>query len=282
MKLHYLLPLSLLFILASCSNGNSVINTGRISGQSLVEITSSPTLSSETRQLDNFTGIRLDGVYEVTFLQDSTQKPNAKIEGHENLLKLVELRNKNGTLTLDFKKGYRIANYHKLHVTLTGNRLSEITVNGTGTFSSPGISTDDCNISLTGVGSIEIGNLSGKTADIKNTGVGSIEIGNLSGKTADIENKSVGSIEIGKASFSSVELHNTGVGSISITGKAGHAEMSNSGVGSIDAAGLITNTLTAKNTGIGSIEAHATQSATYCNTGVGSVDIEGEGKIKKN
>lgn len=242
MKLHYLLPLSLLFILASCSNGNSVINTGRISGQSLVEITSSPTLSSETRQLDNFTGIRLDGVYEVTFLQDSTQKPNAKIEGHENLLKLVELRNENGTLTLDFKKGYRIANYHKLHVTLTGNQLSEITVNGTGSFSAPSISTGDCSINLTGVGSIEIG----------------------------------------KASFTSAQLRNTGVGNISISGNAGHADMSNTGVGYIEAAGFITNTLTAENTGVGSISGHATQSATYSNTGVGSVDIEGEGKIKKN
>lgn len=262
MKLHYLLPLSLLFILASCSNGNSVINTGRISGQSLVEITSSPTLSSETRQLDNFTGIRLDGVYEVTFLQDSTQKPNAKIEGHENLLKLVELRNENGTLTLDFKKGYRIANYHKLHVTLTGNQLSEITVNGTGSFSAPSISTGDCSINLTGVGSIGIGSISGKAADIENTGVGSIEIG--------------------KASFTSAQLRNTGVGNISISGNAGHADMSNTGVGSIEAAGFITNTLTAENTGVGSISGHATQSATYSNTGVGSVDIEGEGKIKKN
>lgn len=249
--------------LCSCSfNPAATISTGKDSDGNITTVEASNEVSIRKEQTEKFDEIKIDGVFDCVYTQNSNNEYTVTINGPQNIVELYEVKVSNGQLHIDLKRGYRIKKMK------TDDILVEIT--------SPELNK----LSNDGVGKVTIENLATGNFEMDATGVGSTDIRSLKAQTVDLDNSGVGNVDI-HLEADNVVFENSGVGKISASGKAKTADMENSGVGSIEATGLTCETIKAENSGVGSIKAYATKYAEYENSGVGSVNIQGNGKIVK-
>lgn len=262
MKIFTLLSAAALSLCSCSINPAATISTGTDNDGNTTAVEASSETSTRKEQTEKFNKLKIDGVFNCVYTQNSNNEYTVTINGPKNIVDLYDLKVSNGQLHIDLKKGYRIKKYKANDV------LIEI--------SSP----DLRKLSNDGVGKVTVENLATNNFEIDATGVGSTNIANLKAQTVDLTNSGVGNVDI-HLDADNVVFENSGVGKISASGKAKTADMENSGVGSIEASGLTCETIKAENDGVGSIKAYVTKYAEYKNSGVGNVDIKGNGQIVK-
>lgn len=269
--------------LCSCSfNPAATISTGKDSNGNITTVEASNETSVRKEQTEKFNKIKIDGVFDCVYTQNSNNEYTITINGPKNIVELYEVKVINGQLHIDLKKGYRIkkTKTDDILVEITSPELNKLSNESVGKMTVENLTTGDFEFDSDGVGSTHFTNITAKNIEMDATGVGSTNIANLKAQTVDLTNSGVGNVDI-HLDADNVVFENSGVGKISASGKAKTADMENSGVGSIEASGLTCETIKAENDGVGSIKAYVTKYAEYKNSGVGNVDIKGNGQIVK-
>ena len=213
------------------------------------KIKGSGNVKTETRQLSDFSELRVGGAFDVVLKKGSSN--SAVLEMDDNILQYVETKVSGSTLKIKTQSDVNIQNSTKLKVTLTYTGLNHIDVSGACNLRSEGpIETDDLICELSGAGKLELDVKSKKfSADI--SGAGSIEVVgeadfqrlDLSGaasykgydlKTSESVVHASGASSARVNVSKKIDAHASGASSIRYKGNPQEKEFHKSGAASID------------------------------------------------
>lgn len=262
--------------LMSC--GQSTYNSGDWFGRKTVK--ASKTYVTKDIRVDNFTRVEMASSFDVTYAQKSG-RPTVEVYTSDNIVDLLDIYVKGGTLHLGFKKNVRVS-YNKLQVRISSEGLNGVALSGSGSFLLPGeLNTGDLKLSVTGSGDLKVNRV--VCTDLKTAVTGS---GNLSG-TDLVCGSAKGSITgSGDVEFShllasgEVKVEVTGSGTFKINGgKAQQADYGITGSGDILAAGLEASRVDTHISGSGDIECHAVDFLKVRVSGSGDVGYKGDPEL---
>lgn len=208
---------------------------------------------TETRNVQPYSSIQMDGVASVHFTQDNTC--SIRVEGEEEQIKDLITYVKNGKLIIDQKTNKK-KNNNGVDVYLTAPTLEEVSFDGVGSFKCPQtLKVEDIRFDINGVGSVEVADLYCRSLHLDVDGVGNTEIhtdcssieadfdgvgsNKLSGKAdrVHVRKDGVGSTRI------DIDCHDLkaeldGIGKTTFSGKADQADIKKDGMGSCSTSGL--------------------------------------------
>ena len=208
---------------------------------------------TETRNVQPYTSIQMDGVASVHFTQDNTC--SIRVEGEEEQVKNLITHVKGGKLVIDQKTSKK-KNNNGVDVYLTAPTLEEVSFDGVGSFKCPkALKVEDIRFDIDGVGSVEVADLHCRSLHLDVDGVGNTEIhtdcsnieatfdgvgsNKLSGKAnrVHVRKDGVGSTHI------DIDCHDLkaeldGIGKTTFSGKADQADIEKDGMGSCSTSGL--------------------------------------------
>lgn len=191
----------------------------------------------------SFTSLQAGGIFQLRISQGNTE--SVKLEGDENLLSLIEVKNEGSKLIINTdklkNKNVNIKSKKSMQVHVTYKKINQMELNM--------------------IGNVQSGtSLTFDNLDVKNSGVGNLDL-TLTAKAINLTNK--------------------GVGNVTLNGTAQDATISNTGVGSLQAGNFAVQTMDLKNSGIGSAEINAVKSVKVSSTGMGSVKNKGAAPLPK-
>lgn len=193
--------------------------------------------------VSSFTSLEASGIFQLKISQGNAE--SVKLEGEENILELIEVKNVGSKLIINSDK-LKNQNVHSktrksMMVHVTFKKINKMELNMVGNVQSGSSLTFD-------------------NLDVHNSGVGNLDL-----------------TLIAKA----IKLKNNGVGNVTLNGTAQDAHISNTGVGSLQAGNFIVQTMNLKNSGIGSAEINAAKALRVSSTGMGSVKNKGAAPMPK-
>lgn len=204
---------------------------------------------TETRPIQPYTSIQMDGVASVRFTQGNNY--SLRIEGDEELVKSLITQVEDKTLIIDNEKIKWRKNRNNGNVTVfvTAPMLEKVSFDGVGSFKCPQkLVVEDFCIEKDGVGAMEINDLHCRDLEVEMDGVGSIDlhtechdmdaqIDGVGGSKLtckanhiSIQKDGVGGAEI-NVDCQMLEADIDGVGGITFSGKAQQATFEKNGVG---------------------------------------------------
>ena len=193
-------------------------------------------LKKETRNVNNYTGVHLQGSINVVLHYGTSN--TISVEADENLLPYIETVVENGNLVVRTKNKVNLKSNEKLIVHATLTRLTSLSVSGSG--------------NLTGDGAFS-----------------------NSGKT-EIRLSGSGNLNLGADSFSEMEVAVSGSGNVKVKGNnSNNITAAISGSGNIDCSEIKTNDVFAKVSGSGQIRVFATTSIDAKVSGSGNIYYKG-------
>lgn len=220
---------------------------------SLIGDTIKPSKTYVTRdyKVKEFSGIDANTVGDIYYTQSSDGSTSVQIYGPDNIVDLMQVTVKNGTLLLDMKNN-KVRNIKKMKITISTPTLTALYFRGVGDIIiEKGLDTDTLKIDNKGVGDINIHQLHCDRLDVESKGVGNVK---LEGKVRQVllDLKGVGNIEAEQLEAESVEAYSKGVGDISCYATQS-LDASAKGVGNIRYKGNPTNKNISKG-GVGTIK----------------------------
>jgi hypothetical protein len=228
--------------LASCNN--VTISTGNGANK----VTGNGKISSDTREIQPFKAISIEGVFNIILNQGT--KESVKVEADENILPVIITVVENDTLKVKMKGNTSINKTGKLNVYVTLAAVSYLSNAGVGTLKcTDTLNLKELSLNLEGVGSTELRlkaeklnvesktvgalQLSGvvKETSIHNEGVGMIQAFDLKSEKLTLHTSGVGGAEV----FASQELtiDASGIGGVKYKGGATKKQITNEGVGKV-------------------------------------------------
>ena len=190
--------------------------------------------------LQPFTSISSDVVANIRFFQSDRHRIEAT--GPERIISAIDVKVEDGSLRITAKKNLKMKQGEKLTLTIYGQTLNSVRLDGVGNFKCPErIKTDKM--------------------EIKNDGVGNIQIDNLHCHDLYVKNE--------------------GVGNVSLRGRTDAATYMSDGVGNIRAYDLLSRTTTVNLKGVGSVQCHASERCELTNNGVGHIYYKGNPETQR-
>lgn len=131
-------------------------------------------ITTETREVDNFTGINSQGSYDVHISQDESLKAGqVRIEAPSDMFEFIETDVSGDILTITNKRCFRGDN--NIHVYTSSKEVNNISLSGSGNVNSEtDLVTTTMNLEISGSGSIECDVIANKL-NAKISGSGDIE-----------------------------------------------------------------------------------------------------------
>ncbi len=129
---------------------------------------------SESRQVNNFDRIVLNGSGEVIVTQGGSE--SLTIETDDNVMKYLDVKVENGALKLGFKPGVNIISYTQLIFYVGVDDLSGMTISGSGDIEVDTLQTKRLEATISGSGDIQIAELTADEVNAKITGSGEIYV----------------------------------------------------------------------------------------------------------
>ena len=160
----------------------------------------------------NFTKLSVAGSPDVTYTQKSG-KPTVEVYTSDNIVDLLDIRVKDNTLYIGFKKNVSVS-YNKLEVRVSAEKLNGIAVAGSGDVElKNGLKTDNLKISVAGSGDI-----SGNTqeAEYSVAGSGDLFASDFVAKKASASVAGSGDIKCHATDF--LKVRTSGSGSVGYKG----------------------------------------------------------------
>ena len=262
--------------LMSC--GQSTYNSGDWFGRKTVK--ASKTYVTKDIRVGNFERVEVAGSFDVTYAQ-KPGRPTVEVYTSDNIVNLLDIYVKGGTLHLGFKKNVRVS-YDKLQVRISSEQLDGVDLSGSGSFLLPGeLKTGDLKLAITGSGNVNVNRV--VCTALKATVTGS---GNLDGQDVVCGSMKGNITGSGDVEFShllasdAVKVEVTGSGTFKINGgKAQQADYGVTGSGDILAAGLEVSRVDTHISGSGDIECHAVDFLKVRVSGSGDVGYKGNPEL---
>ncbi|MDR0961202.1 MAG: DUF2807 domain-containing protein [Mediterranea sp.] len=243
------------------------------------KIVASNNYVTKSIRVDNFNAINAAGSFNVTFIQRDG-RPEVIVNTSDNIVDLLNIAVKNGTLTVNFKKNVNVS-YKKLDVTVYAKDVNRFSLAGSGDFNiKDGLKTNsDVSLSLAGsgdfnAGSLKCGNLNVSLAGSGDMGVVNVACGNLMVRIAGS-----GDINVKGITADNTEVSVAGSGDIVLIGVTSTAQYSIAGSGDISAKALEAKRVSASTTGSGDITCFASEYLKVRASGSGTVGYKGNPQI---
>lgn len=205
-------------------------------------------LTSETRELEDFSGIELSGIGTVIVEQGS--EPGVRIEAQESLLPYLETAIEDGTLVIGARQSVNLMPTQGVFFYVTAPRLDNLNLSGLGEINAPVLSGDDVVLRVGGSGSITVGELTAGRLEallsglgdlnveegavdqqqVRLTGSGSYNAGNLQSRDTAVTLSGLGSATVHASETLDATI--TGGGNIAYHGKP-RVQQSVSGLGEV-------------------------------------------------
>lgn len=192
-------------------------------------ITGSGSTLTETRTVDPFTKVKLEGSGSVTVTQGTQQK--VEVTGYENLLQIYETKVQNGLLILKFKNDYYNVHNSNISVNITVNDLATASINGSGKFAINNFNGSSLAADINGSGDIFTESCVYNKVVFKVNGSGYIRGQNVHAKEAEVEVNGSGKLDITCTEDLSATIH--GSGQINYWGNPADVSVQISGSGSV-------------------------------------------------
>ncbi len=214
-------------------------------------------VSTETRQVSNFSEIRLEGIGDVIVTQADTT--SLRIEAEENLIPYFETTVKADTLVIGIKDQYFGYNLHptkpvKFYVSTP--EIAAVTLAGSGNIITSDVKASGFKASLLGSGNITNNSLTATSVDI-----------NLAGS---------GNISLGKVTADSITSIIAGSGNITLAGDVTDQTARIVGSGDYRASGMQSKTANVNVTGSGNSQITVSDSLNVTILGSGDVTYAGK------
>lgn len=178
---------------------------------------------TETRKVEDFSSIRIDGMASVYFTQGDDY--SFRIEGDETLVRLTEANVQGNTLVIDQrkKKFDNLRVVHGVSIYVTAPSLERVEFDGVGSFyCQKRLNADDIRFDVDGVGKVKVADLHCNSLRVNIDGVGKTNIHmDCRDLDADID----------------------GVGKMVLSGKADYARIRKDGFGSCNTRNLEIGTI---------------------------------------
>lgn len=179
--------------------GEKVIGTGEV--------------VSETRDISGFSGMSSGISADIELRQSSTYK--VTIDGQKNIIDLVEMEVKEGTLKIRFKKGYSMSYKKNLKIRLEAPNFAYLGMSGSGDVRAEGaLKGDNLNISISGSGDFDLTNLAYNDVKISISGSGDVVVGG-SAERAELSISGSGDVKAKNLKAQSVRCRVSGSGDVS-------------------------------------------------------------------
>ena len=252
--------------------------SGAICNSQAINITGSGNVIKETRNLDAFTAITDNGIFNVVVKQGDNH--TAIIETDDNVIQYVETVVEKGRLIIRVKKDVQIKRVSKANIFVTVKNLTDVKTNGTGSMSVSDIKDlRDFNFEANGTGNADL-NFTCKKLTIKNSGTGSLSFDGACTNLA-LNNSSTGDVKVKGISAQNLSVNNNGTGRVHLAGKAAIFDLRNSGTGNVDALDMIADNIDLFNNGTGNVAVYAEKELSIISFGTGDVKYKGNAVVKK-
>lgn len=242
-----------------------------VSGCGMQVVMGSGKIATETRDVSNFSGIKLAGIGDVIVTQG--QNVSVRIEAEDNLIPYFETTVQGDTLTIGIKNEYLGVSLHPTRPVkfyITTPQIDAVTLVGSGNIITSDVKATGFKISLLGSGNISNKSLTATTVDI-----------NLAGS---------GNISLDKVTAGNISSTIAGSGDITVAGEATDQKARILGSGDYLGNSLQSQTATVNVTGSGNSQVWATSTLTVTILGSGDVvytgsptvntSIAGSGRVK--
>lgn len=203
---------------------------------------------SRTTDLQAFTHLELEGVFEVELVQGN--KNEVRVEAPAEYLDLVTVEQTGDRVEIGMENERRFKKLRDIKVTVSFTDLSRLEASIVGDiYNERPLRLSELRVETSMVGdarlnlevdklvyhSSAVGNTqlagSAREADFENSSVGNFVAGELKARRLSIENSSVGNFEA--YASEEVAVENSGIGSVNVTGGAKATRLENSGIGKV-------------------------------------------------
>lgn len=183
-------------LLAFSTTACSQQHTYRSGGFGSKTVKASKNYVTKDIKVNNFTKLSVAGSPDVTYTQKSG-KPTVEVYTSDNIVDLLDIRVKDNTLYIGFKKNVSVS-YNKLEVRVSAEKLNGIAVAGSGDINSSDITCNDLQVSVAGSGDMKLNNV---TANFTKASVAGSGTAILSGSTQEAEYSVAGSGDLFASDF---------------------------------------------------------------------------------
>ena len=224
-----------------------------------VEAADSAVRKTEVREVETFSQVEIDGLFNVRFVKGDKSKvelSSEKMESFED----VKVVCKSGILVMEYQSNMPyvgVSNIKRmdLDVTITTPSIERLKCSGVVSFETgETLNGGNVRLSLNGVSNISIAAVEGNELRMEDAGVSKVKIGNVAVKEVNVHLTGAGSTAFDSIAATEVDMEMSGAGKIGVGAMtATDVELEMSGVGSIDAKGVKADKLTVEAPGVGSI-----------------------------
>lgn len=242
-----------------------------------ITVIASTAIITQSYNVKGFGGIDIGMVGNVEYVQGDTY--SVSITAPANIIASTEVSNKNGLLSIHWKKGTKHKDKDKDEckktpiIRITSPRMDIINMYGVNDFKARNMKGGDMKIDLSGVNSLHIDNLSGKSLTLNMSGVvdGKINI-----NAPKVKFDGTGVIDM-KSSVCSDDftITNSGSGEYKVTFSGKKGRIDNTGNGDIRLKATRTDLLDIVNSGLGEFNLNF-------KGGEGRISNTGNGEVKAN
>ncbi|MDR0988424.1 MAG: DUF2807 domain-containing protein [Prevotellaceae bacterium] len=265
--------------LALLGSSNAAAQGGLFGGLSNKKVVGSNTYVTKEFYVGEFTGLSVGGSLNVTYTQQKG-KPRVEVHTSDNLVDLLDIRIKDGTLHIGFKKGYYIS-YKKLDVQVFGDALSNLNLAGSGNLIlKNGLDTrQPLAVSLAGSGDIIGGDIFSTNLSLSLAGSGTTKLSKLECTQLKLSLTGSGNILLQEVTSTSTSTSIAGSGNITLTGTSNSALYKITGSGDVFASDYVVDSIETSITGSGDIKCHAVKKLKVRTSGSGQVGYKGSPEI---
>lgn len=223
-------------------------NVGNTNGKDRVK--ASKNLVVKDYRLGDFTGINIGVMGKVIYSQQSGPTV-VKVNTSDNILPLLQVEVKNGTLNIRFKKGTR-ASYNRLDVVISSPKIEDINLGGSGDLLlKEGIKSDKLSISIAGSGDLQGSKLTCKSLSASIGGSGDMLLKGIDCKNLEASVAGSGDMSIQGVKAIRLEGNVAGSGDMALAGTTQEAGLSIAGSGDIYAGNLSAGSMSVRVAGSG-------------------------------
>lgn len=204
-------------------------------GFSFNRVVGSGNLITDTRTVNNFDSITLDGLGQVTLTQGDTE--GLALTAEDNLVPFIRTNVSNGTLVISFDPRAGIAPTRAITFDIKFKALKSLALSGAGSIRAAGLKSDRLALTINGAGTVQLTDLAANELNVSMNGAGnvsvagqvtrqSVTVNGLGNYSADDLKSDIASISVAGTGNTTVWVNQTldvtiaGAGSVSYYGAA--------------------------------------------------------------
>lgn len=232
-------------------------------------------------KVQKFNKISVAGSPDVFFTQKAGS-PKVEVYTSDNIAEVLEIKVKDNTLHIGFKKNTSIKmNGKKLEIRVSAETLSALSVAGSGDiYLNNGLkANNDLSVSVAGSGDIQGKDIQCNNLKISVAGSGDIKAERIQTSTLKVSVAGSGDIKLKDVNTVNTEANVAGSGTVSLSGATQSASYNVSGSGNLFANSFEAKNVSANVSGSGNIKCFATDFLKVRTSGSGKVGYKGNPEL---